>query len=182
MTTFLTYARYTVRGLSYLLNGAGAKDVSFLGLFSDLVADASRAAFLNSLPGHPEQAEDALREQAAKLGFYRFKYESHADFATRIKEHPDRAPQAGSAVMVLRAAEEFGRNTWPTEWAADTTTLTEDGWADFTVTIDHTTWSEDAWMEGDYDEDLASLAKELRKWAPLRSKGTLVFRTDEIEI
>ncbi len=182
MTTLLTYARYTVRGLSYLLSGAGARDISFLGLVSDLVAESGRAAFLNSLPGHPEQAEDALREQAARLGFYRFRYESHLDFAERIRNHPARARQAGSAVMALRAAEEYGRNTWPVEWASDTTTLTEDGWADFTVTIDHTTWSEDAWLEGSYDADLSLLAKEIRKWAPFRSKGTLVFRTDEIEI
>lgn len=182
MTTLLDYARYTVRGLSYLLSGAGARDISFLGLFSDLLAEAGRSAFLNSLPGHQEQSLDALNRQAAKLGFYQFRYESRSDYAERIRAHIDRAPQAGSKVMILRAIEEFGRNTWPAEWEADTTTLTEDGWANFTVTIDHTSWSEDAWLEGMYTSDLESLAREIRKWAPLRSKGTLVFRTDEFAI
>lgn len=176
------FARNTVARLGYLTHGFGAKDVGFLGLISDMVAECMRAGYLNSLPGHPEQALDALVRQASALGLYRFRYETQADFGTRIREHPTRAAQHGSAVMVLRAAEEYGRNTWPVEWAADTTTLDETGWATFVVTIDHATWSEDFWLDGVYDADLAAMAKELRKWAPRRSKGTLVFRTDTYEI
>lgn len=182
MATLLEHARRTVRGLSYLTSGPGAKDVSFLGLFSDLLADAARSAFVNSLPGHPEQALDALTAQAGRLGFARFRDETHDSFAERIRTHPTRARQRGSVPMVLRAIEEYGLGTWPVEWEPDTTILTEDSWARFTVTIDHTTWSEDFWLDGVYDSDLAGLAQEIRKWVPKRSKGTLVFRTDSYEI
>lgn len=182
MATLRDYARFTVRGLSFLATSLGAKWTESRGLFSDLIAEGMRAGFLSKLPGHPEQTLDALNEYASSFGFYQFRYESWADYAKRLREHFGRAKQAGSPVMVLRAADEFGRNTWPVEWRDGTTTLTEDGWADFTITIDHSTWSEDFWLDGVYDADLADLAKEIRKWAPFRSKGTLVFRTDEIEI
>jgi hypothetical protein len=182
VATFRDYAKFTVRGLSFLAQGVGAKWTESRGLFSDLVAEGMRAAFLSRLPGHPEQTLDALNEQADSFNLYQFRYESWTDYSTRVREHFDRAKQAGSTPMVLRAIDEYGRNTWPVEWRDGTTELTEDGWADFTVTIDHFTWSEDFWLEGDYDADLELLAKEIRKWAPLRSKGTLVFRTDEYEI
>jgi hypothetical protein len=183
VATFRDVARFTVRGLSYLIEDlTGQKWVESRALFSDLLAEATRAAFLSKLPGHPEQAQDALIEQAADWGLYQFRFESWSDFALRVRDHFARKKQNGSVPMVLRAIEEYGRNTWPVEWRADTTELTEDGWADFTVTIDHSTWSEDFWLDGVYDADLVLLAKEIRKWAPLRSKGTLVFRTDEIEI
>jgi hypothetical protein len=183
MANMRDYARFTIRGLSYLANDlVGQKWVESRSLFADMLLEATRAGFIAKLPGHPEQPADALLEQAADLNLYQFRYEPWSHFAGRVQDHFGRKRQQGSVPIVKKIIDEYGKYTWPVEWRDDTTTVTEPAWADFEVTIDHSTWSEDFWLDNVYDADLVLLAKEIRKWAPLRSKGTLIFRTDEITI
>lgn len=189
--TFRKFVWQTVAGLQHLRAYWGRRFTGgAIALFADLVAEGARSATIARFPGHPEQAEDSLRQVGIDRDLYRFNGETNANWLARIVAAWDDYPQGGTPQQVLRVVNQWGTAGWPVTWDSNLVTLVENANPaifDFTVTIPFglidpaweiktwgevgRTWGESGLFWGIGDTDIPMLLYIVQKWKPARSRG-----------
>lgn len=136
MTIITSYRRMvgqiTAR-LSWCQKFLPVRFIGTMGLLSDLTAEGARQAFLARLPGNPQQADDAAAQSGADAKLFRYRGESQASWKARIRNPWPQYEQAGTAIQVLRAVNEWGAIVFPGSWDPAKVFLVEGVWATFTV-------------------------------------------------
>lgn len=187
-TSYRRFIYELTAGVDFLRDGLGRLYAGTLGTVVDALVEGARQSFVQGLPGHPEQIEDSLNQNGADRSLFRFRGETLVSWRGRIQNAWTYHEQAGTAIQVLRAVNEFGTIVFSATWNPALIFLTEDRWARFTVWLNSgvVPWAPaeiyDSGVVYDapnlmYDlsgattEDVSTLSAVIRKWAPLRSKG-----------
>jgi hypothetical protein len=184
-------AQVTV-GIQLCRSFLGERLAGTIGLVSDLIAEGARASFLDRLPGHPEQAEDATNQSGSDAGLFRYRLETLASWKSRVGNPWPVHEQAGTDINLLREIDTWGLIMYPATWVAGQCYLLESQWARFALfvpagllpwTLPGTYGGGLRYGEGSLygitanSEDVATLRRIVRKWKPSRSKarGVIVF-------
>jgi hypothetical protein len=184
------------RGLRYARARYGIRLFGTIGLYADLISEGARQAFIARLPGHPEQAEDALNQVGADRNLFRYSRETRAQYAIRVANAWQSYAEAGSPIGLLREVTYWALITFPTSWPSHAPAiLWEQGWAKFTFYF--TSGSFSGWttstaygagntygkpdllygLSGALSSDIDALRRTVRKWKPSRSRATIVVAT-----
>lgn len=192
--TFRKFVWQTVAGLQHLRAYWGRRFTGgAIALFADLVAEGARSATIARFPGHPEQAEDSLRQVGIDRDLYRFRGETNANWLTRILAAWDDYPQGGTPQQVLRVVNQWGEAGWPLTWDSNLVTLDESidpEIFEFEVTIPFglidPPWTPWDWGDGSIwgdtglywgvgqSTDIPMLCYIVKKWKPARSRGKIL--------
>jgi hypothetical protein len=194
MSIIATYRRYIYQltaGVDFLRDGLGRLYAGTYGAVADAVMEGVRQAFVQSLPGHPEQLEDSLNQVGSDRKLFKYRGESLASWSSRVSNAWDAYEQAGTSIQVLRAVNEWGHIVFPRFWDNSQVFLTEGAWATFNVWVGSllTFWTDaPAYDSGQvydspdamYDvggakaEDVTTLRRIVQKWKPERSRGRII--------
>ncbi len=191
-TSYRRFIYELTAGVDFLRGGLGRLYAGTLGAVVDALVEGARQSFVQGLPGHSEQVEDSLNQIGADRSLFRFRGETLASWRARTQGAWTYYEQAGTAIQVLRAVNQFGAIMFAPTWNPALIFLTEDRWARFTVWLGAgvVPWTAaptyDSGVVYDapdlmYDlsgatvEDVSTLSAVIRKWAPLRSKGQAVI-------
>lgn len=193
------YLALTAQGLKYLQAKWGSRFIGAIGLFSDIIAEGSRQAFIQGLPGHPEQADDSLLQSGKDRGLWQFRGESMSAYSVRVQNVWDAREQAGTPQQMLRIIDQWGAARHPDTWVQGTVTLTEnpDGVPttfDFDIDIPlglisvftlnyygepGLTWGKPGFVwGGDAQGNAIDLYRIVKEWKPSRSVGTVGIEYD----
>lgn len=195
MSIISTYRRYIYQltaGVDFLRDGLGYFYAGTIGAVADALLEGARQAFVQGLPGHPEQVEDSLNQVGADRQLFRYRGESLASWSARVQNAWQSYEQAGTSIQVLRAVNEWGHIRFPLVWDSTHVFLTEGSWAMFVVwvgagvlpwTTATTYGSGHVYGEvnlmygisGAQLEDVVTLARIVKKWSPERSKGKIAI-------
>lgn len=190
-----TYRRYTAQltaGIDFLRSALGVAWAGTVALVQDALAEGTRQAFITGLPGHPEQTADSLDQCGAERELFRYRNESQASWAARVRNAWQFYEQAGTPIQVLRAVNEWGSIVFPATWDPTHVFLVEGPWARFSIFIEAGVlpWQPpvaygSGIVYGGADvmygvsnakkEDIATLLRVIKKWKPARSKGNVVI-------
>jgi hypothetical protein len=86
----------TVKGLAYLGAKWGQRLAGgAIGLMADTLSEGATQAFYARLPGHPEQADDSMEQSGKDRDLYRFRGETRANYASRLRPPSMTTPRAG---------------------------------------------------------------------------------------
>ena len=126
VTTYRSYAARLVSGVDFLSNRIGSGFTGVISLATDMLAQAATWAIESRLPGHPQQWSDALAQQGADAGLFRYRGESESSWAARVANPWPQYEQAGTQVQLLRAINEWGAIVFPATWNPTLLRYTED--------------------------------------------------------
>lgn len=194
MSIVQTFRRYTSQltsGIDFLRSALGVAYSGTIAVVHDALAEGALQGFYSGLPQHPQQAPDSLDQVGSdRGGLYRFRTESQASWAGRVRNAWQSYEQAGTPVQMLRAVNEWGAIIFPATWNPANVALTDGTWARFVVWLSAglTSWqSGDTYGTPDYGadnvlyglsnavtEDVDTLTRILQKWKPSRSKGKVI--------
>lgn len=191
--TFKSLIQKTVSGLSYWGGYWGQRLLgATLALMADAMAFGAQMAFLQRLPGHPQQAPQSIDQSGKDRALIRFRGEGNTAYAARVGAAWDDYAQAGTWQQMIRVLNQWGNAGWPDTWVDLTqSSLVESGnpavWT-FTVTIPNGNivppWT--PWHIGDpgvrvgdaglyvgvgESTDIPMLLYLVRKWKRSASKG-----------
>jgi hypothetical protein len=193
-----------VRGLRVFRNGYyGQRLIGTIGLYADLVAEGTRAAFISRLPGHPEQAEDSLAQVGADREMPRYRNEPTANYATRVRTAWAQYAQGGTNINLANQINYMLSCLWaPGGTFVGVSQLAqyfENGWAQHTTVLpfnpglgsDTGAWSATpetygagfvlgatnrVWGASNFNiGDFNTIKQTIRKWLPSRTKGFLTW-------
>lgn len=134
-TTYRSYAANLVRGIDFLTARFGQRWTGAVGLVHDALMQGATFGFKSGLPGHPEQAEDALNQSGADAGMFRYRGESIASWRARVSDPWAFHEQGGTDVALLRELDIWGAIVYPGTWVAGQCYLIEYQWARFAVFV-----------------------------------------------
>jgi len=191
-TTYRRYVAQLTRGVDFLRSGLGWFYAGTLGAITDSLLEGARQGFIQGLPGHPEQTEDSLNQVGADRELFRYRLDTVATWSARVRNAWQYYEQAGTAIQVLRAVNEWGAITFASTWNPALVGLTEGSWARFQVWIGAgvTPWLPAAkygsgivyggpnvmyGISNALTEDVQTLRKIIRKWKPMRSKASVLI-------
>ena len=200
MSIISTYRRYIYQltaGVDFLRDGLGLLYAGTMGAVTDALLEGARQAFVQGLPGHPEQLEDSLNQVGADRQLFRYRGESLASWSARVSNAWQGYEQGGTDIQVLRAVNEWGAIVFPATWDPAQVHLTEGPWATFVVWIAAgiLPWAASVTYDSGhvYDEanllydvsgaqleDVNTLGRIVAKWRPERSKASIVIVLDGI--
>lgn len=190
MTTYLRYFRDLTKGVKYLQNTAGERLLASFILPFDGLGDSARAGFLSALPGHPEQHESSADLCAEERRLIKFEGESPEDWKAYVKDVWNTYGHFTTYQGVIAAVERWGAATFPSDWTPGDTTLSEDSFARFTVTLpsslpafdiprkfgDGLEYGQDAvYGSSGSARSFSLLRAAVRQAKPARSRGTVVL-------
>jgi hypothetical protein len=191
---FLHYVESWHAALRWATGHVGRRFVGLFGVVSNVLAQGSKFAFANGLPGHAEQAPDALDQVGADRDLFRYRGEVKADWAARVQGAWDLYEQGGTWQVLAREIESWGSAAFPGTWTPNTIGIHEYEWAAFIVHIPHglTGWGPPIEYDAGgaaYDDgslydfsgnpiDLDHIRRLIRKWKPARSKAYLRVYTE----
>lgn len=122
------------RGLKHARAQYGIRFYGTIGLYADMVSEGARQAFIARLPGHPEQAEDALNQVGADRDLPRYRGETRASYTSRITSAWDRYAQYGTRQELIRAVSEWMQIVYP-PGTPIALAVYERGWANFVLAM-----------------------------------------------
>lgn len=195
MSINATYRRYIYQltaGVDFLREGLGRLYAGTYGAIADGLLEGVRQAFVQSLPGHPEQTSDSLDQVGSDRQLFKYRSESIASWSSRVQNAWLYYEQAGTDIQVKRAINEWGTIVFGATWDPAKVFLTEGPWAQFTVwfaagltpwlpatTYDSGTVYDDPALLYDIrnatTEDVTTLSRLVKKWKPERSRGTILL-------
>jgi hypothetical protein len=192
ISTYRRYIYQLVAGVDFLRDGLGSFYAGTIGAVTDALLEGARQAFVQGLPGHPEQMEDSLNQVGADRQLFRYRGEALASWSSRVQNAWLYYEQAGTNIQVLRAVNEWGHIMFPLLWDSSQVFLTEGPWATFLVWIGSGVlpWADPVTYDSGhvYDEpnlmydvssaqseDVNTLSRIIAKWRPARSKGNVVI-------
>ncbi len=173
--------------------------IGMIGLYTDLMAEASSQSFYARLPGHPEQAADSLARVGQDRECYRFRGETDANWLARVRASWDDYDQGGSPIQLLRVLNQWGSAGWPATWDESMVTIVESvdpAVFEFEITIPFglidPPWSADVYgSDHVYGEigffygpgasnDIPMMLWLIKKWKPARSAAFVTVHYSEI--
>lgn len=186
--TYRAFIEQLTAGIAYLRAYYGGRLAATIGMYADEIGEALRYTVIVRLPGHVQQTEDALNQVGTDRTLFRYRNESFTSWGNRVRNAWTAYEQAGSAIQVLRAINEWGSIVFPFTWDASKVFLTEEAWADFRIKIlpGVTTWLPTATYGSGVEygatglvyggtniisEDIFTLRAIIKKWKPARSRG-----------
>jgi hypothetical protein len=194
MSVLATYRRYVYQltaGVDFLRDGLGKLYAGTYGAVADGLLEGVRQAFVQSLPGHPEQTADSLDQVGADRQLFKYRGESIASWGARVQNAWQYYEQAGTDVQVKRAINEWGPIVFNAVWNPALVFLTEGPWAEFAVWLGAgvTPWQVAATYDSGvtydsgalYDisnattEDVFTLSRIIKKWKPERSRAKVII-------
>lgn len=173
-------------GVSLCRQYFGSRFVGLFGLAADLLAEGALSAAHNAMPGHPDQAPDAVDQCGADEGLFRYRNESDAQWKARVANPWPVHEQSGTDINLLREIDTWGTTVYPATWVAGQAYILEPSWARFTIVIPagSVPWGGPAKFDAGnkfndgtiYDaaapsSDIAALRRIVRKWKPSRSRA-----------
>lgn len=189
VVTYRSYVAKLVSGIDYLTDRLGSGYAGVYALVHDCLAQGATFAIESRLPGHPNQWRDALAQNGADAGLFRYRGESDASWAARVSNPWPQYEQAGTAVQLMRAINEWGEIVFPSTWDPALVHYTENNTnGTFTIWLSAgiTPWGP-PWTYGDgsqygtngllwgisnaIPEDVDTLKRIVRKWQRGSSKG-----------
>lgn len=192
--TFKRFVYDTTKALRYVRAYWARRFVGMIGLFTDTLAEGVQEALYGRFPGHPHQAQDALTQVGKDRDLFRFRGETNANYAARVRAAWDDYAQGGTDIQLLKVIDQWGTAGWPETWVNDTCTLDESVDPlvfEFTLTIpfglidppwvpvfygDGYTYGEAGLYYGiGPSTDIPMLLYLVRKWKPARSKAFVVI-------
>lgn len=189
-TTYLRYFRELTKGIRFLQNTAGERLLASFILPFDGIADSARGGFLGAMPGHPEQHESSADQCGRERLLIKFGNEAPEAWKSYVQGVWDTYGTFTTKPGILEAVERWGLATFPDDWAPDTTTLTEDSFARFTITLpdslpafdvphtfdDGTIYGDDAiYGSSGSARAFGLLRAAIRQAKPARSKGKIIL-------
>lgn len=188
VVNYRSFVAKLTAGISFCRAYFGDRMTGFQGLLGDMLAEATRFAIISHMPGHPEQAEDALNQEGSDRGIFRYRGETAASWATRVRNAWECYEQCSTDIQLMRAINEWGAIVFPATWVPSQVNYTEnniDGTFVIWISAGVTPWGT-AWSYGDgssygdgllwgitnaLPEDVDTLCRIVRKWQRLSSKG-----------
>jgi len=189
ITTYRSFVARLVSGVDFLTGKLGSGYSGVVALLVDCLGQATTFAIESRLPGHPNQWRDALAQQGSDADVFRYRNESDASWAARVANPWPNYEQAGTALQLLRAINEWGAIVFPTTWNTALVHYTENntnGTFVIWLSAGLTPW-QPSWTYGDGSryglggllwgiknaapEDVETLRRIVRKWQRGSSKG-----------
>lgn len=192
LDTWRYFTWFTVRGLTYLRAHYGRRFIgAFASLWADALSEGASQAVFAVMPGHPQQAQDSLRQVGQDRGLNRFRGETNANWLARVRNAWADYGQGGTPQQVIQVLNQWGKAGWPATWVPLTLSAlvesTNPTVTTFTVTIPFGNISPPwpPWIVGGpytvgqiglfvgvaLSTDIPTLLYIVRKWKPSRSRG-----------
>lgn len=192
VSTYRSFVAQLTAGIQFCRAFLGERMAGTQGLIADLIAEGTLASIKSHMPGHPDQAEDALAQSGSDAGLFRYRLETIANWRARVSNPWPFYEQGGTPIQMLRAVNEWGAIMFPATWNPAVVGLTEGPGSRFLVWLGSgiTPWLPPSrygsgilyggpnvmyGISNALSEDVDTLRRLVRKWKPMRSKATLML-------
>jgi hypothetical protein len=122
---YLKFVEDLTAGVKWFNGHYGRRLRGTVGLLGNGLAELSRQAFLQRLPGHPEQARDSLDACGYDRDLLFYQGETEAQWLDRVVNAWETYGYSSTPQSVKVAVEAWGAATFPTTWVAGNVELVE---------------------------------------------------------